>query len=144
MDVLANMSAFWDFVLEWMQLDLFMNAVVFVRMVGIGGKRTVGSMCITGKWCLQCRMLLKCPTEFLLSAPSFSLVAPLRRASEHNLCVSSFGSETTTRETRRVALIRHRWPGLPLMINASKKEKRKKKVDIWKSEVRSENGRCKT
>lgn len=43
--------------------------------------------CITGKWCLQCCMLLKCPAEFLLPAPSFSLVAPLVRASKHNHCV---------------------------------------------------------
>lgn len=46
-----------------------------------------------------------------------------------------FGLETTSRETRRVALIRHRWPGLPHKINASKKEKRKKG---WHLKVRSE------
>lgn len=95
-----------------------------------------------------CCMLFKCPAEFLLPAPSFRSAAPLTRAWKHNRRVSESsrgfrvqGKQLAGRESTRAALIRHRWPGLPHVMNTSEKlggKKRDEKAfDIlrWKRKV---------
>lgn len=50
---------------------------------------------------------------------------------------------TTSPETNRTALIKHRWPAFLRVTNAAEKRserEKEKKVGIWNSDVKSENG----